>query len=114
MRIINLTEFRALPAGVVFAKYEPCFFGELCVKDDTIDCTCDFYYSELCCDFEHGGSSDFVDKLATAQQDRTHSIPVDFHGVQRDGLFERDQLFAVYEQADLDAMIEKLRSCVGA
>jgi hypothetical protein len=37
MKIINLTEFRGMPQGTVFCKYDPCCFGELQIKGETWD-----------------------------------------------------------------------------
>jgi hypothetical protein len=46
VKLINRTEFLALPAGTVYAKWEPCCFGELQIKGDSTDYN-DFWYQSL-------------------------------------------------------------------
>ena len=49
MRIVNLEEFRALPSGTVYMKYQPCVFGPLEMKGDTweVDHLCADIISEI-------------------------------------------------------------------
>lgn len=35
MRIVDRKTFLAMPIGTVFSKYEPCVFGNLCIKGET-------------------------------------------------------------------------------
>ena len=35
MKIVDLPTFLALPPGAIYAKYKPCVFGELAIKDDS-------------------------------------------------------------------------------
>jgi hypothetical protein len=46
MKLYNRQEFLALPAGVVFAKYEPCCFGAFQIKGDSTSYSNDFNYQE--------------------------------------------------------------------
>ena len=111
MKIVNLEEFRAFPAGIVFMKYSPCVFGELSVKGKTWEY--DFLTSDCCTEIESNDSSESSDILDAAEKDSSYSIKMDFDCFGRDGSFEDKQLFAVYEQADLDGLINTLSKCKG-
>lgn len=47
MRIVNLKEFVKLPSGTIFMKYRPCVFEYLCAKEDTLEKTNDFFFSNI-------------------------------------------------------------------
>jgi hypothetical protein len=108
MRIVDLQTFRELPVGTVYAKFKPNYFGDLCVKGDTWEH--DFLTADLCCCVESNGSEDLFDKLDRMVKEGV-SLPLDFDYYGRDGMFEPDQLFAVYERADVEQFIFKLNEC---
>jgi len=105
MKIVNLEEFRKLPAGTVFSKYEPCVFDGLMVKGDTW--SHDFLYQDLIGNIEADGSKQYFEKCE--QMQAGFSADLDFDCLERDGLFEKDQLFAVYEPYDLEQLIGRLQ-----
>jgi len=105
MKIINLTEFRAMPEGTVFCKYEPCCFGELQIKGETWEH--DFISASLTGVIESEGSDDMFDKLLQYEKTK-ESFPLDIEYYGRDGLFETNQLFAVYEKKDISQLVNKL------
>lgn len=111
MRIVNLKEFRAMPNGTVFMKYKPEFFESLQVKGDTWDY--DFISAEITNEIECSGSEEMDFILGKAELDSSYSITLDFDCGGRDGLFDEEQLFAVYEQKDIDGLINKLKGCKG-
>lgn len=45
MRIVNRQQFLAMPAGTVYAKYEPCSFEDLCIKGDSLPN--DWFYQQI-------------------------------------------------------------------
>jgi hypothetical protein len=115
MRIINRGEFLKMPAGTVFCKYTPVVFGELNVKecnpnDGWVN---DFICSPLTGAVDFGGtsSSDDFDGLFRCQE-TGESFHLDLECSCRDGLYEDDQLFAIYEQHDLIQLIERLRGFI--
>ena len=112
MRIVNLEEFRGLPDGTLFMKYEPCNFGGLCVKIETLGS--DFLFEAITDEIEASGSDELFDKLFAAEKDSTISLEMDFDATDRDGLYEADQLFAVYEKADLVGLINKLNKSMAS
>jgi len=105
MKIINLTEFRGMPQGTVFCKYDPCCFGELQIKGETWDS--DFISAPLTGVIESEGSSDMFEKLIQYEKTK-ESFSLDIECYGRDGLFEPNQLFAVYEKKDIAQLANKL------
>lgn len=106
MRLYTRKEFLALPAGIVFAKYEPCYFDQWQIKGDTmppndyqdqefVTINTDLYNGEhyqACLDFEEKKTAN-----------------VDFYDWCRDGLFEDKQLFAVLEAHEVRGLIQRLQ-----
>lgn len=93
MKIIDRESFLALPSGVLYSKYQPCLFGELSIKGNT-------------------RSGDFntlpiADTLVSDQP-----APEDGREFPdrwcRDGLFEQDQWFAVWEKEDVETLTQTL------
>lgn len=110
MKIVNRPEFLKLPPGTVYSKWEPCVFGELLIKGDTLPNGNDWFYQSIADAIDHTGSSDFSDKLFEAAE-TGKSLPMDFACEGRDGCFESDeQMFAVWERADVEALVERLKA----
>lgn len=107
MKIVDRKTFLAMPAGTVFSKYQPCAFGELQIKGDTV-ADVDFYTQDLVGAIEHNSSDDFADTLLAAQRDAT-SVRMDFEFQGRDGMFDKEQLFAVWERVDVEELLARLR-----
>lgn len=106
MKIIGRKEFLKLGEGYVFSKYEPCIFGEMSIKGSSSDI--DFFYQDVTSAIDAEGSGDFSDLLFAAK-DEGKSLNMDFDCMGRDGMFDNDQLFAVWELADVDALIVRLK-----
>lgn len=108
MRLYNRTDFMALPAGVIFAKGEPCSFGDIAVKGDTIVIdgrAIDFGVLHLV-GIEAHDTGEMVERF-TAMEEFGASFPMeDAYG--RDGCFNDKDQFLVWEGADL----EKLQAIV--
>lgn len=111
MKIINRTAFLALPAGTVFSKYRPCIFGELLIKGDTINEN-DFYHQQIADAVKTAPGIDFSDLLLAAQENG-NSIAMDFNCQGRDGLYDEDQLFAVWEEYDVSQLAYRLLDSIG-
>jgi len=108
MRIINLKQFRAMPMGTVFMKYKPQLFEELQIKGETWEV--DFLCSSITDEIESSGSDEETMILDKAEKDSSYSIPMDFDCYGRDGCFEDDQLYAVYEEKDVLGLIQSLKN----
>lgn len=104
MRIYRRAEFMALPEGVLFAKGKPWYFESLHVKGETISWDGgrgDFTLRDLVWVDGHGsaGSALALDMMLEAGA----SYPLEtLYG--RDGCFDEEDLFLVYEAADLRAL----------
>jgi len=109
MKIVDLKTFRSLPENTVFSKYAPCFFDDLQIKGETWEY--DFVSQSIADAIECSGSDDFSSKLESAEL-TGKSLTMDFDSYGRDGLFDGDQLFAVWESNDVKALIERLTLCL--
>lgn len=110
MRIVDHKTFLSLPAGTVFSKYSPGAFDSLAIKGETVG-TIDFFVQEIDSAVDAEDSSDLYEKLEAAQATGT-SLTMDFSCEARDGMFEPDQLFAVWEKADVEGLIARLQQCL--
>jgi hypothetical protein len=110
MKIINRTEFLALEPGVVFTKYsEYGSFGELCVRGASYDnYPGDFEYQSFI-EVRSGNSYELVDKLYKAETSGD-SFSLNFNRYNRDGLYDVNQKFAIFEKEDLLGLINLLSS----
>jgi hypothetical protein len=118
MKFITKEEFYKLPEGVLYSKWQPQIFDELYIKGSTLydgATPIDFIDFDLIGNVENKGSDDLFELLYNAEQDlgkplqEKISLPMDFETGGRDGLFDDDQLFAVYERKDIEGFISALQ-----
>lgn len=107
MRIVNLPTFLALKGEVLFSKYQQICFSDLAIKVDNCG-EIDFVTQEITGAIESEGSNDYFDILLKAET-TGESIPLDLDCAGRDGMFEEDQLFAIWEAQDVDKLIARLQ-----
>ncbi|MGR4892295.1 hypothetical protein ACIPPQ_14805 [Sphingopyxis sp. LARHCG72] len=118
MKIVDRATFLALPAGTVYAKWGSgskgpggdidLTYGEVAVKGDTVSgvdwVVLDFMaWPENCDD-----SIEWADAMIAAING-TPTAPLeigDFGG--RDGLFDQEQLFAVFSRVEVERMVAML------
>jgi hypothetical protein len=101
MRIYRRGEFLQLPAGTVYSSGVPFAFQEFCVKGDTW--TNDFLTRDLVW-IDGTSSADYSDRLH-AMLESGESYPMQ-KSYGRDGSYDEEAVFLVYEPADLDCLIE--------
>lgn len=108
MKIVDRKIFLNMPAGIVFSKYEPCYFGPLSIKGETIrhgtpDSADDFYYQRIedAIDCEV-----FTDAMSDYREEQV--LRFDFDCESRDGLFDREQMFSVWDEQDVSLLVKKL------
>jgi hypothetical protein len=117
MRIVNRTDFLAMPAGTVFMKFpsqpddparlDLAYDGVIGIKGATI-CGNDFGVQPLMPFFEGANNDgDWFDIMVTMIAGKS-SPAVDYDFMGRDGLFDREQMFLVWEKDDLRRMIARL------
>lgn len=113
MRIVNKQEFYNLPKGTLYSYFEPNYFSGLKIKWNTLINSdgkpFDFNYEDLIGNILSDNSQEFYDIIEASIEKKT-SFKLDFNCMQRDGLFEENQLFAIYEKEDLESLINKLIS----
>lgn len=105
MRIIGLKEFLSLSDGTVFMKYSPCNFEGLSVKLQSLDN--DFVYQDMATEVESESSGELFDILDDSERNGS-SFNLDFDCGSRDGMYDQDQLFAVYEVDDMNGLTKAL------
>lgn len=111
MRIVDREDFLAMPAGTVFSKYEPCIFGNLEIRGESnansqgvlIDC----WSQDLAGALQADTTEEFEEACDHAAAGK--SVQMDLESQGRDGLYDRDQLFAAWEPDDVRALIQRLR-----
>jgi hypothetical protein len=108
MKIVNRETFLNMPPNTVFAKYKPCFFDELCIKGETWH---EDFWSQSLINIESDNSGEFIDILENARING-NSFRLDLDCEDRDALFEKDQLFAIFEKQDIVVLIERLKECL--
>jgi hypothetical protein len=114
MRIVSRKEFLEMPSGTIFLKYSPINFGELCIKGETCKSsfiTDDFFLTCIPCAnaFDTG---EMIKLFDNAEKDSSFSIPLDFETMGRDGLWDKDQKFAILEKHDIETFITVLRAAI--
>ena len=107
MKIVDREAFLKLPAGTVYQTYEPCIFGHLCIKGNSL-LGKDWYTVDTSCCVECLSYDEMPDILEKAFRDGS-SVDLDLDIESRDGMYNLDQLFAVWEAKDVSALIERLK-----
>ena len=104
MKIVNLKEFRSMPANTLYSEYEPCIIDGLKIKMDTMNC--DFLLQEMVGNIDCDTHAQMFDLMHGGEFD------LDFDCTERDGYFDKSQMFAVYEKKDLVGLIDRLQKCL--
>lgn len=118
MKIVDRKTFLAMPAGVLFAKVDnsgAAMFGELSVKhetqlaigDDSL-LHRDFWERRLVM-FEFDSTGDFIEQWEALE--RGEPAPIN-ESLERDGLFEADARFLVYELEDLKKLSDTIMHAI--
>jgi len=110
MKIVDRRTFMALPKNTLFSKWEPCVFGWLEIKGESLKN--DFLTQEIASAVKCDDSGEFADLCDEAAR-TGGSIVMDLDCEGRDGCFDDEQMFAVWERADVLALIERLKACAG-
>ena len=113
MKIVDLPTFLSLPEGTLFTKYRRGNCEELNIKGSSLPETQhinpDFFFQPIADAFDAQGSGHLMKLLHEAENNKT-SIGMDFNCQMRDGLYEESQLFAVWEEADVEDLIFRLQA----
>lgn len=107
MKILNRKEFLKTPANTLFSYYEPCVFRGLNIKTtDKTHYENDFVYFGLIGEFNIFDTSEFF--KVCEKMENGESVPLSLEETQREGLFDDEQLFLVYEEDDIKKIIDVL------
>lgn len=109
MRIITRQELLGLHEGAVYSEYAPCHFGTFQIKGESLKN--DWYYQEISNAIAADSSDEAFEKLLLAQ-DGKQTFSMDFDCMSRDGLFDEDQLYAVWEKEDVEALVKRLNQAL--
>lgn len=112
MKIINREEFLKLPAGTLYCKYTPNYWDAPKIKYNTITISgkaIDWGYQNLTSIVAHDGGE--LGNRIDLMVDYGISYPLEMNCIGRDGLYDHEQLFLIYERADLEKLIKELTEC---
>lgn len=105
MRIVNREEFLKLPIETVYCKYSTLGnFEEVQIKSATY--TTDWRYQNLF-DVDAPDSNVRTELLLDAEEKGT-PLKLHFESTYRDGFFDQDQLFAIFDKDEIREMIGRL------
>lgn len=102
MKIVSRNEFLLLPSGTLYSRYVPQVVTGFEIKGDSFHN--DWYFRDIL--GEVGGDSttnEFED------MEKGMHFPLCLNIEQRDGLFEQDAMFLIYEPEDIKALIAEIK-----
>lgn len=113
MYIVDRDTFLQHPVNTVFSVFDPNVFGPLRIKGDSLiwEEGNDFCYQEIADSVYCIGSNDFHVKLNEAAE-KGKQLRMDFDCWERDGCFEYEELYAVWDKQDVQQLIERLQECI--
>ena len=113
VKIVNRAEFMAMDGIVLHRKYEPCIFGELGVKVSTIKDVGGEPIDYVTIGTEQIDDSNFneVHEFLCGDALNGVSFRFEYESTSRDGLYDDDQMYAIYDDDDIDQLIAFLESC---
>lgn len=104
MKLMSRKEFLECPPYTVFQKYNKDF-GTLTVKGTTIGDS-DFNYVPICENIDAEDTGGYLDALTQFENGERIPLETDHEDCWvRDGLFEQDMMFAVWEPVEIQAMV---------
>ncbi len=103
MIIVNFEQFIKLPSGTIYCETEPCWFGELKVKYETINDN-DWYLSGFRCLKQDEDNwlqiHELYEKLENGE-----SLNIDLDTLERDAMYDKNRKFLIYEKKDIESML---------
>jgi hypothetical protein len=108
MKIVDYDTFVKMPQGTIYSTYSPCNFGDIYCLEEVINDGSDWFLSRM---INNPDDNCDIQKCCTDMENGV-SIDADFHCWERDGMFDYDRKFLVYETKDIEMFIEKLQDCL--
>lgn len=114
MKIVDRKTFLESPYGTVYCKhFKSDRFSNLSIKYETKrdneGVAIDWIYMELSGFDDYYDSNEMYENLDD-MRDNSAEFPLRLDAVSRDGFFEDDQLFAIYDKNDVNNIIKTLTS----
>ncbi|UAN59011.1 hypothetical protein [Serratia sp. JSRIV004] len=109
MKIVDRKTFLSLPKNTLFSVFESYSFGPLNIKGDSL--SNDYFYQEIHDSIDVKNSDEFISTLSSAKEKGT-SVRMDFNCEGRDGCYEDDAFYAVWERQDVEELITRLQKCI--
>jgi hypothetical protein len=97
MKVINRQELMGMPSGTVYQEWQPCIFGDICVKQDTIvhdGVNIDWFYN---LQFPEGDG--FID------DGEANGFEI---SQMRDGCFDEKQQYAIWSVGEINAFVSMI------
>lgn len=111
MKVYNRADFLTLPEGVIFCSGPQWAFGNLRVKGESLLRSNDFVCLELQW-IDSRDSGEAVDRLdAMLQAGASYPMNGDYG---RDGCFADEEVFLVWERADLERLMQYCERAIEA
>lgn len=101
MKIYSRSAFLQLPEGTLFCKGKPWYWGTLMLKGESLPN--DFIYRDLC--WVDAESSSEATEAFEEMLTQGVSVPME-SAYGRDGCFDNDDIFLVFEEPDLEQLSE--------
>lgn len=116
MRVVDRETFLALPPNMLYSKFEPNCFSSIEIKAETLTDAngknIDWYSVDIASSIVPADTDQTFDDIADELM-AGKSMPVCFDVIDRDGFYDEDQLFAVWEPEDIRVLIDRLSECLG-
>ncbi|GLY59656.1 hypothetical protein Pcaca05_05140 [Pectobacterium carotovorum subsp. carotovorum] len=115
MKIVNRDEFLLLPANTVYslagwtAGAPDTSVNGFFIKGDTVSGV--DYYEQTIPDFDWNDTNDHFDKIKAAVDDG-ENLKLDVRTETRNGMFDKDQLYFVWDREDINTLIDRLKECL--
>ena len=112
MKIVDRQTFLQMPAGTIYAKVSmgAYDFEAVEIKSNTVSGV-DWYSQRLVGDFVGDkDSNDWLDSVEAMHNSEERAVDLDIEC--RDGLFDRDQLFAVFDKTDAEALLARIAAAL--
>ena len=107
MKILNKKEFLALPAGIIYSKYAPVgMFDGLYLKGESLEN--DWKYKSLISTVENPTADNDVNIYLLNIQELGATFRMDLECGERDGLYNTNEYFAVYDTTDVRELLMEL------
>ena len=107
MKVVDRKTFLGLPEGTIYHKGKPWYFGNLSIKGESL--SHDWFY----CDPSWVDANDMGEAASRLEEMLAAgaSYPCETN-YGRDGCFDEEELFLVYEHADLIWLREQINKAV--